>query len=55
MYVSPDIPENDNIFYDYFTGNVEIIGVTGWQSGTNLVGKNFVNSFVFVNGQKLIL
>jgi hypothetical protein len=54
LYTRPDRNEDDNIFYDYFSGNSEIIGITGLTSGTSLIGKNFNNSFVFVNGQKLI-
>jgi len=53
-YVQEDISQNDDLFYDFITGDSEIIQITGISSGSNLVGKNFNNKFVFINGQKLI-
>jgi hypothetical protein len=54
IYVDELIKQDDNIFYDYFTGDSEIIYLTGISSGSQLVGKNFNNKFIFINGHKLV-
>lgn len=54
IFVEESININDNIFYDFISGDQEIIGITGISSGSQLVGKNFNNKFVFINGQKLV-
>jgi hypothetical protein len=54
IYVNESIGINDNIFYDYFTGNSEILCITGIGSGHQVLNRNFTNNLVFLNGQKLI-
>jgi len=54
FYMLNNVSENDNVFYDYFAGNTEVIGITGWSSGTQLTNRNFNNAFVFLNGEKLL-
>ena len=54
FYMLNNVSEDDNVFYDYFTGNSEVIGITGWNSGEQLTNRNFNNAFVFLNGEKLL-
>lgn len=54
IYVDESFNFTDEIFYDFMTGSQEIIGLTGISSGSQLLGKNFTNKLVFINGQKLI-
>ena len=54
VFVDEAIVETDAIFYDYITGDSKILYTTGISSGSQLVGENFINKFVFINGQKLV-
>ena len=54
VFVNESIIETDAIFYDYITGDSKILYRTGISSGSQLVGENFINKFVFINGQKLV-
>jgi hypothetical protein len=54
VFVDEAIVETDAIFYDYITGDSKILYRTGISSGSQLVGENFINKFVFINGQKLV-
>ena len=54
VFVDESIIGTDALFYDYITGDSKILYRTGISSGSQLVGENFINKFVFINGQKLI-
>jgi hypothetical protein len=54
IYVDELTSKTDDIFYDYFTGNSELIYLTGISSGSPLVNSNFNNKFIFINGHKLV-
>lgn len=45
--------EKDFVFYDYFSGDFNAFIVTGHNSGES-ININFSNSFVYLNGQKLV-
>jgi hypothetical protein len=54
VFVDESIVATDALFYDYITGDSKILYTTGISSGSPLVGENFINKFVFINGQKLV-